>query len=192
MNDGDLVPGWKAIGVRGAIGVLFGILAFLWPAITLTTLVVVFGVYCVIDGVLTVLAGTHEEAGERAWVLALEGAIGVAVGLVALVWTRMTAIVLVDLLALWAIFTGALELVAAARARRSLAGHGLLAAAGLVSIALGATLLAWPLAGAFAMLMLLGSYAFVFGALMILLALRVRRAMVLMSRARRPPIERYA
>ena len=43
---------WWLLAVRGAAGVLCGLLALLWPGVTLAALVVLFGAYALVDGVL--------------------------------------------------------------------------------------------------------------------------------------------
>ena len=169
------VRGWKPLALRGLVSVLFGFVAFLWPTITLTALVLLFGAYSLVDGVLALAAGTRQGARQHGWLLALEGLIGVGIGLAAFLYTGMTALVLVDLIGAWAILTGILEVFAAVRLRRELPGELLFGFAGCASIVLGAMMLVWPTAGAFVIVVLLGCYAFFFGTAILLLALRLRR-----------------
>ena len=170
-----IVRSWKALALRGVAGVLFGVLAFMWPAITLVALVLVFGGYALVDGLLALAAATRQEAREHAWTLAVEGLLGVGVGLAAFLATGMTALFLANLIAFWAIFTGVLELILAVRLRRVIPGELLLAFSGAVSILLGFVILTRPGASAFVIVVLLGSYAFCFGAAMLILALRLRK-----------------
>ena len=169
------VRSWRPLALRGIAGLLFGLVAFLWPSVTLTVLVLGFGVYALTDGVLAVAAGTRQRGREHAWMLVLEGLIGVAVGLAAIVWTGETALVLVYVVAFWAILTGALEILVAVRLRRELPGEVLLGVSGIGSVCLGALLFAWPRMGAMALVALLGCYALFFGTAMLLLALRLRQ-----------------
>jgi uncharacterized membrane protein HdeD (DUF308 family) len=166
---------WKALALRGVVGILFGLVAFLRPGITLSALVLLFGAYCLIDGILAIVAGTRQRAREYAFLLAIEGLIGVSIGVVAFLWTGMTALVLIDLIAFWAIFTGLLEIAAAVRVRRALPGVFLLGLGGVASVVLGVMALLWPAAGALVIVALLGWYALFFGAALLLLALRLRR-----------------
>jgi uncharacterized membrane protein HdeD (DUF308 family) len=166
---------WKALALRGLAGVLFGIAAFLWPSMTLGGLVLFFGGYALVDGFLALVAATRQPAREHAWKLVLEALIGIAIGLAAFFWTGMTALVLVDLIALWAIATGVLELALAVRLRREIAGELLLGLSGTASVLLGVLMLVWPRVSAFVIVVLLGAYALFFGATMILFALRLRR-----------------
>ncbi len=169
------VRSWRSLAFRGAIALVFGLTALLWPGITLVMLVLLFGVYALFDGIVTVVLGTRNLAREHGWVVFLEGCAGVGLGLAVLLWTRVAAGLLVVLIALWAIGTGVLELIAAVRLRRELPEEVLLGIAGVVSVLLGLAILVRPSAGAIALVVLLGSYALIFGTSMLLQALRLRR-----------------
>jgi uncharacterized membrane protein HdeD (DUF308 family) len=166
---------WQALALRGAVGVLFGVCAFVWPSITLTALTLMFGAYALTDGALAIAAGLRHPRRETAWMFVFEGLVGVGVGLAAFVWTGRTTLVLVNLIALWAIVTGAIEVVVAVRYSRELPGEVLLAVAGIASIVLGLILWIWPRAGTLLLVAVLGSYALFFGTTMLLYAFRIRR-----------------
>jgi uncharacterized membrane protein HdeD (DUF308 family) len=170
-----IVRNWKTLALRGLAGVLFGLVAFLWPSITLVALVLLFGGYAIADGVLAITAAIRPEPGAQVWILVLEGLFGIGVGLGACVWTGMTAVVLVDFVALWAIVTGILELALAARLRREIPGELLMGIAGATSVLLGIVMLVWPKGSALVIVILLGGYALFFGATMVALAFRLRR-----------------
>lgn len=169
------VRSWKPLAWRGALGVLFGVLAFLWPQMTLALLVLLFGVYALIDGFVAIAMGTRQRAREHAWVFLLEGFAGLALGLAVFLWTRSAAQIVVHLIGLWAVATGVLELFATVRLRRELPGEVLLGVAGVASILLGFAILFRPGAGTYLLITLLGSYALVFGTAVLLQALRLRR-----------------
>jgi uncharacterized membrane protein HdeD (DUF308 family) len=166
---------WKALALRGLVAIAFGLAAIMRPAMTLWTLVLLFGAYAIADGVLAIASGITLHPRNDAWILLLDGAIGVIAGIVAFIYTGMTALVLVDLIALWGLATGVLELILAFRLRHRLPSAGLLSLAGGASIALGVAILAWPAASAVAIILLIGSYAIVFGAACLLLAVELRR-----------------
>lgn len=86
----------------------------------------------------------------------------------------ITVLVLTTLAGVWAIVTGVLEVVAAVRLRKHIRGELLLALAGVASVAFGLLILLWPGAGALALAVLLGSYALVFGVLLVIVALQLR------------------
>lgn len=169
------VRSWKSLAMRGLVGIAFGTVAFLWPSITLAGLVLLFGAYALIDGVLAISAATLQRQRDHVMTLALEGFVGVGVGLAAFFFTGATAIVLTQLIALWAILTGVLELALATRLRREMPGEVLLAIAGASSVVLGLLMFFRPSASAFVIVILLGCYAFFFGASMLAFALRLRR-----------------
>jgi uncharacterized membrane protein HdeD (DUF308 family) len=128
-----------------------------------------------VDGLLAVAAATRLQAGEHAGMFAIEGLLGFGAGLATVLWTGMTAVVLITLIALWAVVTGMLELVLAVRLRREIPGELMLGFSGGVSILLGVLMLTRPVASAFVIVVLLGSYALCFGAALLLLAFRLRR-----------------
>ncbi len=167
---------WWALVVRGLVAILFGLAAFLVPAITLRALVLLFGAYALVDGIFAVVAAIrkHEEHG-RWWALLLEGIAGIVVGVLTFVWPAVTTFVLLYLIAAWAIVTGAFELAAAIWLRRIITNEFWLALSGVVSLVFGVLLIVWPSAGALTIVWLIGAYAILFGALLLILGLRLRR-----------------
>ncbi len=168
---------WRSLAWRGAFGVVFGAVTLLWPRMTLTALVLLFGVYALLDGIAALAVATRAGAREHLWALTLEGLAGVGIGLAASLWTRMAIDLLALLIAFWAIATGVLECVAAVQLGRELPGASLIAVGGIASLALGCAILLWPTAGALALVVLVGAYALVFGAAMLAQALHVRQAL---------------
>jgi uncharacterized membrane protein HdeD (DUF308 family) len=166
---------WWLILLRGAAAVLFGLAALLLPEVTLVTLVILFGVYVLIDGVFSVAAALREK-GRRTdwWVVLVEGLVGLIIGAAVLAWPGITALVLIYLAAGWAAATGILELVAAVFLRKEIQGEWFLALSGLASLAIGVILFLQPGAGMVVVSWLIGVYAVVFGLLLIVLSLRLR------------------
>lgn len=167
-----LVRNWWVMVLRGLAAVAFGILAMGWPGITLTSLILVFAAYALFDGVFSLVAAVRQQ--DHRWVLALEGVAGVAAGLAALFMPRLTALVLLYIIAAWAIVTGVSEIMAAIRMRSSLSGKVLLGISGALSIGFGILLMVWPGVGALTVLWLIGAYALAFGGIMMLLGFRLR------------------
>ena len=165
---------WWALLLRGIVAIAFGLLAFIWPGITLTALVFLWGAYALVDGVFSIAAGVklHGE-NRRWWVLLLEGVLSVIAGVVAFVIPGITALVLLLLIAAWAIVTGAFEIVAAIQMRKYIRGEWLLILAGVASVLFGVLLFINPGAGALAVVWLIGAYAIVFGVILIALSLRL-------------------
>jgi uncharacterized membrane protein HdeD (DUF308 family) len=168
---------WWVVALRGVAAVIFGILALVWPAITLGALVLLFGAYALVDGVCalwTAATGGPAASGRRPW-LVLEGVAGVAAGIVTFVWPDITALALLAVIAAWAFVTGVLEIVAAVRLRREIEGEWLMVLSGVLSVVFGILLIINPAAGALAVTWLIGAYAIVFGVVLLGLAMRLYR-----------------
>ena len=149
--------------VRGIAAVLFGIIALVWPKMTLSALVFVFGLFAVISGITAVVAALrNKEFPGWGWLLA-EGILGILVGVVALVWPGITALAFLYLLAAWAILTGIFEVIAPLAYPMSGGRAVLTALAGLVSIAFGIIIAAQPSSGLLAVVWLIGVYAILVG-----------------------------
>jgi uncharacterized membrane protein HdeD (DUF308 family) len=169
---------WWALALRGLAAILFGILAFAWPGITLFVLIIFFGAYMLVDGIFAIVAAVRAAGeGARWWMLVLEGILGVVVGLVAFFWPGLTALALLYLIAAWAIVTGVMEIAAAIRLRREMLGEWALVLGGALSVLFGVLLVVIPArAGLLSLTWLIGAYAVVFGVLQVVLAFRVRNA----------------
>jgi uncharacterized membrane protein HdeD (DUF308 family) len=169
----ELARHWWVVALRGLVAVLFGILAFAWPGLTLAVLVLLFGAYALVDGILGVVAALRGDAQHRVAML-LEGVVGILAGLAAFAWPGLTALVLLYIIAFWAILTGVLEIVAAIRLRRVIQNEWALLIGGVLSVVLGLVLVAAPGAGALAVIWIIGAYAVVFGITLLALAWRLR------------------
>jgi uncharacterized membrane protein HdeD (DUF308 family) len=174
----SLARNWWWFALRGGLAILFGIAAFVWPELTITVLVMLFGAYALADGVVSVLSAVAGEEDVReprpAWELMLGGIAGIGAGLLTLFLPDITAIVLLYLIASWAIATGAVEFLAALRLRREVENELLLALSGVLSILFGIVVVAIPSAGALAVAWLIGAYALAFGVVLLGLAFRLR------------------
>ena len=166
---------WWVLVLRGVAAIVFGVLAFLWPGLTIEVLIAFFGAYVLVDGVFGTIAALSGRRHAAHWVLMLlEGLLGIAVGIMTFVAPVVTGLVLLIWIGMWAILTGVIEVVQAIRLRKEIQGEFWLALAGLLSIGFGVLLLAFPLAGALAVLWVLASYAVAFGLVLVILGFRVR------------------
>ena len=166
---------WVTLGVRGLLAILFGILAFAWPGITLFVLVLLFAAYALADGVFAFVGAYRAaESNRSVWPFLLEGVLGVVTGIAAFAWPNITAVALVYLIAGWAIVTGALELYAAIQLRKQLTDELWLGAGGLLSILFGVLIAAVPGTGALAVVWVIAAYAVLFGVTLLALAWRMR------------------
>ncbi len=171
----SLSQNWWLVILRGIFGILFGLAAFVWPAITWLTLIVMFGIYAIVDGLVAIITGlSRTKDSPRWWTFLLEGLISIGAGVVALIWPGLTSLVLVYMIASWAVITGILEIVAAIRLRNEITNEWMLGVGGLVSIALGVLLFLRPVAGGLAIIWTIAAYALIFGVLLVVLGFRRR------------------
>ena len=170
-----LARNWWTLAVRGVLAVLFGLVAFIVPGVTVAAIVLLFGAYAIVDGVLSLVGAVRAlERHERWGALMLEGIVDLIAGLIAFVWPAATALALLFLVAFWAIVTGVFEIAAAIRLRKEIQGEWLLIVNGILSLLFGAVLLALPGAGLLVIVWWIGAYAIVFGILLIALAFKLR------------------
>jgi uncharacterized membrane protein HdeD (DUF308 family) len=165
-----LASNWWLLLFRGILAVLFGLMAFAWPALTLVTLILLYGAYALVDGLTALWVGVSS----RAWGLVLFGLLGVGVGIYAFVLPGITAIVLLYLIAAWALVRGIFEIVTAIQLRREINNEWVLILSGIISILFAIVLVVNPEAGALAMVMVIGAFALIFGVMLIVLAFRIR------------------
>ena len=171
---------WWLFVLRGAVGIVFGLVAFVWPSKTAEVLVLLFAAWMIVEGgssLLAVLRGADAPGhrGGSALLLAVEGLLGVAAGVIAFVWPQPTLVVIALVAGAWALVTGVLEIIAAIRLRRELRGEWLLALAGAASVVAGIVLIALPTVGVVSLALVLGAYAIAFGVVLVGLGIRLWR-----------------
>jgi len=167
-----LTRNWWVLLLRGAAALVFGYLAFTSPGTTLAALVLVYGAYALVDGVLSLVAGVRiASAGGNGWMQILAGLVGLAAGAVTFVWPGPTALALVYIIAAWATLTGALQINAAIELRRAISSEWLLGLSGVLSILFGLLTFGYPGNGALAIVYLVGVYAVANGLTLVAAAL---------------------
>jgi uncharacterized membrane protein HdeD (DUF308 family) len=166
---------WWVVLLRGVVAVIFGVMAFAWPHLTIATLVLLFGWYALIHGISSLISAIayRPEAGNR-WLLALEGVVGIWAGIVTLRSPSATALVLIFFVWIWAIATGILRIVEAIRLRKQIRGEVWLALSGVVTVAFGLMLMLRPVAGLIALAWIIAGYALLLGLFEIMLGLELR------------------
>jgi uncharacterized membrane protein HdeD (DUF308 family) len=170
-----LARNWWSLVLRGVVAILVGIVTFAWPGITVGALVLLFGAYALLDGILSLTgAWKASRAHERWGALVLEGIAGLVAAAITVLWPGITTLALVYVIAAWALVTGVFEIAAAVRLRQYIAGEWLLILSGIASILFGFLAIVLPLAGALAIALGIGIYAVVFGTLLIVLGFKLR------------------
>lgn len=170
-----LARNWGLILLRGILAIIFGVLTFVWPGITLISLVLLYGAFAFADGILAIVAAIRGGAPAPRWWLALIGFFGIAAGILTLLWPQITALVLLLFIAGWAIATGVMQIIGAFKLREELTDEWLLIASGVLSVAFGVLLAMWPKAGALAMVLVIGAFAIMYGILLVMFAMRLRK-----------------
>jgi uncharacterized membrane protein HdeD (DUF308 family) len=170
-----LVSNWDMFLVRGILAILFGIATLLMPGITLVVLVVLFGAYALLDGVVvSILAIKDRKAHSDWWLMLLTGLVSIAAGVLTFAWPGITAVSLFYVIIAWAIATGTFEVIYAIRFRKEIEGEWLLVLDGILSVAFGILLIAQPIPGALAVLWMIGVYGIAYGTMLVVLAFRLR------------------
>ncbi len=166
---------WWVLLLRGLVSIAFAVLIWMQPAITLKAMIILFGAFALVDGVLGVWSAfSSRKDRNNWWVLMLWGLVGIGIGIITFVAPAVTALALLFYIAIWAIVTGVLEIIAAVRLRKEIQGEWLLGLAGLLSLVFGILLIMHPGAGVLAVLWLVAAYALILGVLMVILAFKVR------------------
>ena len=170
-----LARNWWALLIRGIAAVIFGILALVWPGATWVAIAFLFGAYAFVDGVFAIVAAVRAaEAHERWWPFLIGGIIGLIIAAITFYDVGITILALYFTIAAWALLTGIVQIVAAVQLRKHVANEAWLILGGILSI-LFAVLMWWrPIAGAVAIVWIIGIYAIVFGIMMIAFSLRLR------------------
>jgi uncharacterized membrane protein HdeD (DUF308 family) len=168
-----LADSWWAVGLRGLLGIAFGLICLLVPAAAILALILLFSAYMLVDGVLAIVSGIKAARnGERWGLLILEGVVDLAAGVIAFLWPAITTVAFVILIAVWAVISGALMLAAAFTLKID-HGRWWLALGGIASVIFGIVLLIAPVVGAVVLTWWLGAYAIVFGVMLLVLAFQL-------------------
>lgn len=170
-----LARNWWLILLRGICAIIFGALTIAWPGLTLFTLVILYGVYALLDGGLAIGAAIMGDTPAPRWWLVLVGILGIGAGLATLAWPGMTGLLLLYFMAGWAIAAGIFEIVGAIRLRKEIDNEWLLIANGVLSVLFGVLVSLFPGAGALGLALAIGAFALVYGGLLIGFAFRLKR-----------------
>jgi uncharacterized membrane protein HdeD (DUF308 family) len=166
---------WWALALRGLVAILFGLTALFWPGLILAVLIVLFGAYALVDGLLAVVAAFRSSGrGMRRPLLLIDGAIGILFGILTLFWPGLTALALLYIIAFWTILSGITRIAMAIMLRREIENEWSIALSGVLSVILGIVLILLPGAGLLAYAWLIGVLALAVGIALIYYAFGVR------------------
>src|SRR5262245_33822982 len=158
----------------GVLAIIVGIIAIAWPGVTILALVILFAVYAFIDaGLQAMRAFSSRSAGPVIGHLLL-ALVDLAAGVIALVWPKPTALVLVIVVAAWALVGGFFEIFAAFQSGETAGTRALFIIGGLVSILFGIVLFARPNIGAVTLALLFGLFALIYGFFEIMMGIEVQ------------------
>ena len=170
-----LASRWGWVVARGVIAIVFGLLALARPGTLTLSLMLLFGAYAIVGGIAAVIGAAARGRSGYSWgMLLLDGLLGIAVGVLALLAPATMLMAFVWVVGIWAIVTGVLEIGSAIRVRKLIRHEWALGLAGVASVVLGVIFLMKPLAGGLALIWWLGAYALVFGVFMVVLGFRLR------------------
>ncbi len=173
---GLLGRNWWLVALRGISALVLAVLIFIWPSRTLLALILLFGAYTLIDGLLTLVSAfRHGQQARRRSSLIIEGLLGIVAGILTFVIPGLSAKFILILLSAWAITTGVSEIRSAVLLRHEIIGEWLLGAGGIVSILFGLLLLVSG-GSLVVVVLLLSGYAWIFGLLLLALAVRLKLA----------------
>lgn len=171
-----LAKNWWLVLLRGIVSILFGLVAFAWPGLTLFTLVLFYGAFALVDGIIALASAfTGGAKPVPTWWLVLVGIAGIAAGIITFLWPGLTAIVLVIFIGAWALVHGIFEIIGAIKLRKEIDNEWMLILAGVISVVFGLLVLFAPGAGALGLIWAIAAYSIVFGVLLIGLSFRLRK-----------------
>jgi uncharacterized membrane protein HdeD (DUF308 family) len=170
-----IAANWRVLALRGLAALIFGLVILFWPGLILAVLSLLFGVYALVDGGIVVVPALRtSDRGARRWLPLAEGMVGVAAGLVALLWPAMTPRGLLYVIVVWAVATGTLKIINAIALRGEVENAWLLVGSGALSVLLGVILAALAGSDLPAMAPFIGIFAIVVGVALIVFAFRTR------------------
>ncbi|MEM0516231.1 DUF308 domain-containing protein [Pseudoalteromonas sp. YIC-827] len=176
MTINTSLPGqWPIFVIQGIIAIIFAAVAWFSPQATIGALIFVFAAFFMFDGCSRVWLAFKQKQYSSYWHLTLiAGILGIVAAIVTVSMPQLTALIMLYLIAFWAIAIGLMEMAAAIKLFKHLQGVTLLLLSGVVSILFGIYLIVNPGQGIIAMLWLVAIYAFAFGIILCWLGFKLR------------------
>ncbi|NQT29084.1 MAG: HdeD family acid-resistance protein [Candidatus Saganbacteria bacterium] len=163
---------WGSLVLRGLFAIIIGVIAILWPGITLEVLVILFALFALLDGALAFVAAVETDW----WPFILSGVISVLIGLAIFIWPAPALLIIIYVIAIWAVITGIFQIVGGIAMRKQVSGEWMMILSGIASLILGSILVIFPLLGTLAYIWVFGIYAVIFGVLMVGSAFQLKGA----------------
>ncbi len=170
----SLAQNWWVFLLRGILAVVIGVLAFVWPGITLVSLILLFGIYAAADGILALASAITGHTPMPRWWLAIVGIAGLAAAFMAFTRPGLTLAVLLIVIAAWAIVFGIMEIIGAIQLRKEIDNEWFLILSGVAAVIFGGILLFRPGLGTLALIFTFGTFAVIEGLLLIGFSIRLR------------------
>jgi uncharacterized membrane protein HdeD (DUF308 family) len=171
-----LAKNWWALALRGVAAIIFGVMALVWPSLTVLALVLLFGAYAFTDGVFSIITAiATRKTNKHWWAMLLGGISGIIIAIITVVWPAATGLVLLYLIAVWAAVTGVSQIVSAVELRRFIKNEWMLVLSGVASVILAIFLVAFPGAGALSLMWVIGVYAILIGILLNIFSFRLKK-----------------
>ena len=174
MDEKKVAKHWWAILLRGIIAILFGVLALAASGFTLDLLLIFVGFFLLLGGLVSVIGSLFATHHKHWWILMFNGLISIAAGIVVFTWPAITLLILVYLVAIWAIITGFFEFIASIAASWANPGKVFIGFVGVLSVILGIVMFAYPGLTINAAIWLIGVYAIIIGLSLIFFSFKLK------------------
>lgn len=172
----SLKQGWWLLLIRGIAAIVFGLLAFFMPGLTLVFLLIAFAAFTLVDGVFAMITAFRRRSQDtRWWAWLLEGLLSVGVGVIVLLFPALSAVAFAICIAVWAVFAGILRIIAAINLRHQIEGEWALGISGALLILWGILMGLMPGVGALSLAWMIGSFSILIGIAFCILAFRLRK-----------------
>ena len=172
---------WWWFLIRGVLALLLAVVALFWPQKTIAVFVNLLGAYLLIDGVLGAIGAFRSGGKGDVPVFAIAGLL---VGAVLLFWTGVSVRIFLVLVGVWALIQGVGMFLSSRKKDTDPEAGKLVGMVGGVLALAGLILILWPNTGVVTVSWLLAAIAFVVGAVMIYVAIRLRRVARRVGQAR--------
>lgn len=163
---------WWFLLVRGLLALALAVAALFWPKATLVLLIRLIALFALADGIMGLLGAfrTRDLATHLAPAL-----ISIVAGVILLFWPGLTGRLLLMIVGLWALFQGAMLILAGFQTDTDDPDRVPAMTSGAVAAIVGLILVIWPETGAVTISWVIGIAALLIGSSLIFLALRLRK-----------------